>query len=104
MGDFPPNPDQAKVISSSEEEILVLAGAGTGKTTTMVARYGELVKNRGLEPRQILAITYTDKAAGELRDRIREMLGKQTENRNAPEQDVDLKESPAAVSMSNVWV
>ncbi|HMT05236.1 MAG TPA: UvrD-helicase domain-containing protein [Solirubrobacterales bacterium] len=104
MGDFPPNPDQAKVISSTEEEILVLAGAGTGKTTTMVARYGELVKNRGLEPRQILAITYTDKAAGELRDRIREMLGKQTENRNAPEQDVDLKESPAAVSMSNVWV
>lgn len=125
MGDFPPNPDQAKVISSTEEEILVLAGAGTGKTTTMVNRYGDLVKGRGLEPRQILAITYTDKAAGELRESVRKMLRKQAEDRKSPEQagdpklpeqagqreyrsppeqDVALDDSPVAVSMSNVWV
>ncbi len=54
---------------------MVEAGAGTGKTGVMVDRYCRLVREQGLSPDSILAITFTDRAAAELRERIRARLG-----------------------------
>ena len=60
------------MIESGETQILVEAGAGSGKTTTTVDRYIALLdRDPPLEPREILAFTFTDKAAGELRDKVR---------------------------------
>ena len=53
---------------------LIQASAGTGKTWTLSALFARLVLERGLEPKQILAITFTKAAAAELRDRIRKRL------------------------------
>jgi DNA helicase-2/ATP-dependent DNA helicase PcrA len=55
--------------------LIVLAGPGTGKTRVIVSRIGHLVRDRGVDPRRVLALTFTNKAAGELRDRLARTLG-----------------------------
>lgn len=74
LGDFPPTPQQAEVISAPLTPRLVVAGAGSGKTTTMSDRVAWLVANRLVEPEQILGVTFTRKAAGELAERIQAKL------------------------------
>ncbi|RIJ70257.1 ATP-dependent helicase, partial [Nakamurella silvestris] len=71
----PPTPEQAAVIESPLEPLLVVAGAGSGKTETMAARVVYLVANGLVRPDQILGLTFTRKAAGQLSDRIRTRLG-----------------------------
>jgi ATP-dependent helicase/nuclease subunit A len=68
----PPNPDQAAAISAGGT-VFVSAGAGTGKTTVIVERFVRAVEC-GIDPASILVITFTERAAGELRSRIRERL------------------------------
>jgi ATP-dependent helicase/nuclease subunit A len=63
-------PDQHRAATEPERDVLVTAGAGSGKTRTLVARYLCLL-DRGLRPSQILAITFTEKAALEMRSRVR---------------------------------
>jgi DNA helicase-2/ATP-dependent DNA helicase PcrA len=69
-----PTREQVEVISAPLGPIRVAAGAGTGKTTTIALRVVSLVADRGLEPERILGITFTNKAAAELSDRIRVLL------------------------------
>ncbi|MFC6014831.1 ATP-dependent helicase [Plantactinospora solaniradicis] len=70
-----PTLEQAAIISAPVEPLLVVAGAGSGKTETMAARVVWLVANGYVEPGQILGLTFTRKAAGELGMRIRTRLG-----------------------------
>jgi len=69
-----PTPEQTLAIEARGHDVLVEAGAGTGKTGVMVDRYCRLVCDLGVAPDAILAFTFTDKAATELRQRIRAQL------------------------------
>jgi ATP-dependent exoDNAse (exonuclease V) beta subunit len=64
--------EQAEAIARREGPLLLAAGAGSGKTSVLVERFARSVLDDGLRPAQILAITFTEKAAGELRARVRE--------------------------------
>ena len=68
-----PNPEQKRAIEA-EGVVFVSAGAGTGKTTVLVERFCRALAERGLPVDSLLVITYTDRAAGELRSRIRAAL------------------------------
>lgn len=74
MTSFVPSPEQKAIIDAPLVSARVAAGAGTGKTTTISERVRELVERRGVEPERILGITFTNKAAQELADRIRSAL------------------------------
>jgi ATP-dependent helicase/nuclease subunit A len=66
-----PTPEQAAAIEAEARSVMVEAGAGTGKTGTMVDRYCRVVCDQGVSPDAVLAFTFTEKAAAELRERIR---------------------------------
>lgn len=66
--------DQRRVVLSDEDYSLVVAGAGAGKTTTVAAKVKYLVEKQGIDPSQILIISFTNKAVKELRDKINENL------------------------------
>jgi ATP-dependent helicase/nuclease subunit A len=74
-----PTPEQAAAIGASAGDVLLEAGAGTGKTGVMVDRYCRLVCDEGISPDAILAFTFTDKAAAELRARIRAELARRAD-------------------------
>ena len=71
---FIPSGEQSAIINSPLDSARVAAGAGTGKTTTIAQRVVRLVAQHGIEPEQILGITFTNKAAEELADRMRTAL------------------------------
>lgn len=64
------NPDQLKAIQADDGPVLVIAGAGSGKTSVLTQRVLYLIENRGILPENILAVTFTNKAAKEIKDRI----------------------------------
>ena len=66
--------EQRKVVLSDEDYTLVIAGAGAGKTTTVSAKVKYLVERKGIRPDQILVISFTNKAVGELQDKINKAL------------------------------
>jgi ATP-dependent helicase/nuclease subunit A len=74
-----PTPEQAAAIEARGRDVLLEAGAGTGKTGVMVERYCRLVCDAGLSPDAVLAFTFTDKAAAELRQRIRAELARRAD-------------------------
>jgi ATP-dependent helicase/nuclease subunit A len=78
-----PTPEQDAAIAARAKRVMVEAGAGTGKTGVMVDRYCRLACEEGLSPDSILAITFTDKAAAELRHRIRAELTARAEGGDA---------------------
>lgn len=67
--------EQREVVLSDEDYTLVVAGAGAGKTTTVAAKVRYLVERKGIKPEQILVISFTNKAVGELKDKINKGLG-----------------------------
>ena len=73
--DYAPTPEQAAVIDHDLRPLLVIAGAGSGKTETMAARVVYLVANGVVTPDEVLGLTFTRKAATELGERIAERLG-----------------------------
>ncbi len=69
------NPPQREAVLTTEGPVLVLAGAGTGKTAALTARLAHLVATRRAWPSEILAVTFTNKAAREMKDRVARQLG-----------------------------
>lgn len=69
------NPEQLSAVKTTEGYVRVIAGAGTGKTKTLTARYCYLVSELGISPANILTVTFTNRAANEMKSRVRAILG-----------------------------
>ena len=65
------NPEQEKAVRHSQGPLLILAGAGSGKTTVLVSRTGRLIDEEQVPPANICVMTFTNKAARELKERLK---------------------------------
>lgn len=73
------NPAQQEAGKSINGPLLILAGAGSGKTRTITYRIAHMVKEIGISPYSILAVTFTNKAAKEMRERVFSLIGDEAE-------------------------
>ncbi len=69
------NPQQLQSVLHADGPLIVVAGAGSGKTRVITTRIAHLIQEKGIAPERILAITFTNKAAGEMKERVRKILG-----------------------------
>lgn len=70
--------EQRHAVSAADDPVIITAGPGTGKTRTLTYRIANLISQHHIEPRHILAITFTNRAANEMRERLQQLLGNRT--------------------------
>ncbi len=70
------NKEQKQAVTYRDGPLLILAGAGSGKTRALTYRAAYLIKEKGLDPTRILLVTFTNKAAREMKDRVKKLIGK----------------------------
>ena len=95
---FVPNPRQKQAIEHVHGPMLVLAGAGTGKTSVLVERIAYLIENHHAQPEEILAITFTENAAQEMKERVESACAAKLESRPRPSMLI-VRESSSATAV-----